>query len=160
ISAPLRLCVSYSPLPQHLAVSFPLRLKLRDGKITFSHIGLPNSQRHRCREVLVLFSEAHYIHRKRATSLALSIFLLLIPGCGKKKDEYRNGRLVIQYWEKWTGFEGEAMQDVVDAFNASQDEIWVEKITSALPVATNASAATQVQFCTCCIFLVFLRKLW
>ena len=108
----------------------------------------------------MLFSEAHYIHRKRVTSLALSIFLLLIPGCGKKEDEYRNGRLVIQYWEKWTGFEGEAMQDVVDAFNASQDRIWVGKITSALPVPTNASATIQAEFCTYCIFLLFLRKLW
>ena len=29
------------------------------------------------------------------------------------------GRTVISYWEKWTGFEGEAMQATVDAFNAS-----------------------------------------
>ncbi len=54
-----------------------------------------------------------------------------MPGCTSRKDEYRNGRLVITYWEKWTDFEGQAMQDVVDAFNASQDRIWVEKITTS-----------------------------
>lgn len=35
------------------------------------------------------------------------------------------GRIVIAYWEKWTGQEGEAMRAVVNAFNESQDKIWV-----------------------------------
>jgi multiple sugar transport system substrate-binding protein len=35
------------------------------------------------------------------------------------------GRLVLDYWEKWTGHEGRAMQTVVDAFNRSQDRLWV-----------------------------------
>lgn len=35
------------------------------------------------------------------------------------------GRLVLDYWEKWTGLEGQAMQKIVDAFNASQDKIFV-----------------------------------
>jgi len=69
------------------------------------------------------------VSKKTVTCLLAGILSLLIPGCTSRKDEYRNGRLVIYYWEKWTGFEGEAMQDVVDAFNASQDRIWVEKIT-------------------------------
>ena len=66
----------------------------------------------------------------RRTIHILGCFLLaVLPGCTTKKGEYRNGRVVVQYWEKWTGFEGEAMQEVVDAFNASQERIWVEKIT-------------------------------
>ncbi|MEM1165326.1 MAG: ABC transporter substrate-binding protein [Planctomycetota bacterium] len=35
------------------------------------------------------------------------------------------GKLVLQYWEKWTSNEGAAMKAIVDAFNASQDEIYV-----------------------------------
>ncbi|MEL6741373.1 MAG: hypothetical protein AAFP26_12015, partial [Planctomycetota bacterium] len=35
------------------------------------------------------------------------------------------GRVVIDYWEKWTGQEALAMQRIIDRFNASQDRIWV-----------------------------------
>lgn len=35
------------------------------------------------------------------------------------------GKLVLDYWEKWTGIEGQAMQKIVDAFNASQNKIYV-----------------------------------
>ncbi len=35
-------------------------------------------------------------------------------------------RIVLQYWEKWTGDEAQAMQEVVDSFNVSQDRIRVE----------------------------------
>lgn len=35
------------------------------------------------------------------------------------------GRVVIDYWEKWTGHEGRGMQEIVDAFNASQERIFV-----------------------------------
>jgi ABC-type glycerol-3-phosphate transport system substrate-binding protein len=38
-------------------------------------------------------------------------------------------RILIDYWEKWTGFEGDAMQAVVDAFNKKQDKIFVKKLT-------------------------------
>ena len=38
-------------------------------------------------------------------------------------------RIVLNYWEKWTGTEAAAMQRVVDAFNASQDRIHVNYLT-------------------------------
>ena len=38
-------------------------------------------------------------------------------------------RVVLNYWEKWTGSEAAAMQQVVDAFNASQDRIHVNYLT-------------------------------
>ncbi|MGD8237169.1 MAG: ABC transporter substrate-binding protein [Armatimonadota bacterium] len=53
---------------------------------------------------------------------------LLLGGCFQRK-RYPPGRTVVTYWEKWTGFEGEAMRDVVDAYNASQDKIYVELLT-------------------------------
>ncbi len=54
----------------------------------------------------------------------------LCAGCVRRVEEYtEDGRLVIRYWEKWTGFEGEAMQAVVDDYNAGQDRVFVEKLT-------------------------------
>jgi multiple sugar transport system substrate-binding protein len=38
-------------------------------------------------------------------------------------------RIVLNYWEKWTGSEAQAMQQVVEAFNASQDRIHVNSLT-------------------------------
>ncbi len=35
----------------------------------------------------------------------------------------------ITYWEKWSGFEAEAMRAVVDQFNASQDRIFVDFVS-------------------------------
>jgi multiple sugar transport system substrate-binding protein len=39
-----------------------------------------------------------------------------------------DGRVHVKYWEKWTGFEREAMRVVVDDFNRSQDRIVVDFI--------------------------------
>ena len=36
-----------------------------------------------------------------------------------------SGRIVLEYWEKWTGFEREAMARVVEDFNQSQEKIFV-----------------------------------
>jgi ABC-type glycerol-3-phosphate transport system substrate-binding protein len=38
-------------------------------------------------------------------------------------------RVTVTYWEKWTGWEGEAMRKIVDDFNASQDRIYVKMLT-------------------------------
>jgi multiple sugar transport system substrate-binding protein len=38
----------------------------------------------------------------------------------------RDGKVHVVYWEKWTGAEASAMAATVDAFNASQDRIFVE----------------------------------
>ncbi len=45
-----------------------------------------------------------------------------------RADTYK-GRIKVDYWEQWTGFEGAAMQRLVDKFNESQDKIWVNKQT-------------------------------
>ena len=41
----------------------------------------------------------------------------------------RADRVTVVYWEKWTGSEGEEMRKVVDAFNASQDRIFVKYLS-------------------------------
>lgn len=48
---------------------------------------------------------------------------------GKKQDT--GGRLVLDYWEKWTRHEGDAMVRVVDAFNASQNRIFVRYLVTS-----------------------------
>ncbi len=40
------------------------------------------------------------------------------------------GRKVLDYWEKWTGHEGRAMQQVVDRFNESQDRLFVRYLVT------------------------------
>ncbi len=40
-----------------------------------------------------------------------------------------DNKIHVSYWEKWTGFEGDAMQAVVDAYNKSQDRIHVDLLT-------------------------------
>jgi ABC-type glycerol-3-phosphate transport system substrate-binding protein len=42
-----------------------------------------------------------------------------------------DGRVVLDYWEKWTGHEGKAMQRVVDDFNASQSRLFVRYMVTA-----------------------------
>lgn len=38
-------------------------------------------------------------------------------------------RIVVTYWEKWTNFEADAMRDVVNEFNQSQDKIFVNYLS-------------------------------
>jgi len=40
-------------------------------------------------------------------------------------DPRARGRTVVDYWEKWTGHEGKAMQRVVDDFNDAQREVFI-----------------------------------
>jgi ABC-type glycerol-3-phosphate transport system substrate-binding protein len=43
--------------------------------------------------------------------------------------DHHPGPVEIVYWEKWTGFEGDAMRAVVDAFNRSQNRVFVKLLT-------------------------------
>jgi len=63
----------------------------------------------------------------RALTLLLGIFIFIPASRGEPVS--REGRVVIKYWEKWTGFEGDAMKAVVDDFNASQNRIYVDYLT-------------------------------
>jgi ABC-type glycerol-3-phosphate transport system substrate-binding protein len=49
-----------------------------------------------------------------------------LAGCARHADDRSaGGRVVVNYWEKWSGFEADAMQAVIDDFNHSQDRIEV-----------------------------------
>jgi ABC-type glycerol-3-phosphate transport system substrate-binding protein len=45
--------------------------------------------------------------------------------------EQSDGKVVLDYWEKWSGHEGRAMRRVVDEFNASQNRIVVRYLITA-----------------------------
>lgn len=56
--------------------------------------------------------------------------------------EASGGRIVLDYWEKWTGHEGRAMQRIVDEFNNSQSRILVRYlVTSGLDQKTLIAVA-------------------
>ncbi|MBS0197644.1 MAG: ABC transporter substrate-binding protein [Planctomycetes bacterium] len=57
------------------------------------------------------------------TLAAGSVGYALLGPRGAKEDT--RGRLVLDYWEKWTGLEGKVMQEVVAEFNKSQDRLFV-----------------------------------
>ncbi len=56
--------------------------------------------------------------------LAAVLVAALCGGCGG--PDPGEGRITIRYWEKWAGFEADAMGEVVKDFNASQNRIFVE----------------------------------
>ena len=60
--------------------------------------------------------------------LGVALAAALLLGC---RREATSGRVEVTYWEKWTGFEGEAMRDTVDAFNVSQNAIHVNLLTTS-----------------------------
>ncbi|KPK40552.1 MAG: hypothetical protein AMJ78_07070 [Omnitrophica WOR_2 bacterium SM23_29] len=55
--------------------------------------------------------------RKSIIFFLFIFFLCQITGCDR---EVSPNIVKISYWEKWTGFEGEAMQAVVDLFNSRE----------------------------------------
>ena len=55
-------------------------------------------------------------------------YALFGPRGGRERTD---GRIVLDYWEKWTGIEGKAMQKIVREFNASQDRIFVRYFATA-----------------------------
>lgn len=65
-----------------------------------------------------------------AAAIFIIIFVLLpclavdfLPA--GKPDPSLRARIQVEYWEKWTLFEAEAMKEIVSRFNNSQDRIWV-----------------------------------
>jgi ABC-type sugar transport system permease subunit/ABC-type glycerol-3-phosphate transport system substrate-binding protein len=57
------------------------------------------------------------------------LFLFLVVGLVGSARAEANGRIRVVYWEKWTGFEKDAIRAVVDDFNRSQDRIYVDLVS-------------------------------
>ncbi|MEO0796885.1 MAG: ABC transporter substrate-binding protein [Verrucomicrobiota bacterium] len=57
----------------------------------------------------------------------IAIGVLFLLTIGDEDDKVReDGRIEVEYWEKWTGFEREAMEDLVAEYNRSQDQVYVK----------------------------------
>ncbi|MEK8024066.1 MAG: ABC transporter substrate-binding protein [Candidatus Hydrogenedentota bacterium] len=71
------------------------------------------------------------LRRNRLPAMLLvAVVFLVTVSCGRNLDERsEDGRIVLHYWEKWTGFEGDAMKAVVDDYNKSQDRVFVKMST-------------------------------
>ncbi|MFO7179495.1 MAG: extracellular solute-binding protein [Pseudomonadota bacterium] len=64
--------------------------------------------------------------------LVLTCVCALAPtarAASPESERAAGGRVRVVYWEKWVDFERAAMQAVVDAFNRSQDRIYVEYVS-------------------------------
>lgn len=64
-------------------------------------------------------------HRTLRVILSAAILAGLGAGLLSCRQAADDGRIRLAYWEKWTGFEADAMRRVVEDFNASQDRIRV-----------------------------------
>src|SRR3954453_16263205 len=62
----------------------------------------------------------------------LSLVLVVFLGGRARADEGADGKVHVVYWEKWTGFEKDAIASVVDDFNRSQDRIFVDLVSVAV----------------------------
>lgn len=62
---------------------------------------------------------------------AIGLGALLWPRTPRSRAGVPAGRVVLDYWEKWTGSEGLALQKVVDRYNQSQDKVWVRRVPVA-----------------------------
>src|SRR5450631_723347 len=78
------------------------------------------------RERVSTRSQDHEMTRRHTGTLrtpAAALALLAVGGallCSCSRSQNKQAPRHITYWEKWTGFEGEAMDAVVDDFNAKE----------------------------------------
>jgi len=83
------------------------------------------------------------IPKRWLIAVALSGVTLLLNGCARHASTGgASTRVVVNYWEKWDGFEADSMRAVVDDFNRSQDRIEV-RFLSVSGVDTKLLLATS-----------------
>jgi ABC-type sugar transport system permease subunit/ABC-type glycerol-3-phosphate transport system substrate-binding protein len=79
---------------------------------------------------MLFFAASLPFLRSRATRWAVAVVLSLSWLCGRGTARAESAsaaaRVHVTYWEKWTGFEREAMRVLVDDFNRSQQRIFVD----------------------------------
>ncbi len=94
---------------------------------------LPDLLRHLPRRIARGDASARLISKNPVRRLLLlgAAVMAVLGGCSRDgaARARADGRVVIQYWEKWSGSEGEAMRDIIADFNRSQDRIEVRFLT-------------------------------
>ncbi len=61
-------------------------------------------------------------------TIAVALLIVCLPGIASAEPRAEVPVRVV-YWEKWTGFEKDAMQSVVDDFNRSQGRVFVDLLS-------------------------------
>ncbi|MFO7896009.1 MAG: ABC transporter substrate-binding protein [Candidatus Cloacimonadales bacterium] len=74
--------------------------------------------------------------------LLMAAFLL---GCGPKEADPREGKVVVEFWQAMGGPLGDALQILVDEFNESQDEIYVNSINMGNYTALSQKLMAAIQ---------------
>jgi len=99
----------------------------------FKMKGLCRCIRHLSAAVTATATATRSLTFTRGSNFLVFLAVMLACSCGiivpQQLDEYVDGRLRVTYWEVWTGFEGEAIQRVVDRFNGMQDKVYVDLTT-------------------------------
>lgn len=62
-------------------------------------------------------------------AVLLAMATAVFVGEASVSRDLRNGRVTVIYWEKWTGDEASEMRKVVNAFNSSQNRIFVQYLS-------------------------------
>jgi multiple sugar transport system substrate-binding protein len=80
-----------------------------------------------------------WLSRITAAAIIIPAAYLLI--FGPRPNTYRRangsairGRIIVSFWESWTGFEARAMGDVVKRYNRSQSKIYVRVVEMSNPI--------------------------
>lgn len=69
--------------------------------------------------------------RQLITCAALLAGFLVCSCTPQDKGKAASGPIELQYWDKWTGFEADAMKAVVDKYNASQSRVHVNYVSTS-----------------------------
>lgn len=59
--------------------------------------------------------------------------IFLLSGCSQSKIDNRHSTIEITYWQYWTGFEGKAIEKLVNRFNDTHPDIKVKMLTISEP---------------------------
>ncbi|MCX8052429.1 MAG: ABC transporter substrate-binding protein [Armatimonadetes bacterium] len=73
--------------------------------------------------------------------------LLVVAGCGFKRspvEQRARSRVVISIWHPWGGTQKERFERVVEAFNRSQNRIWVRSVFTPNDLSNNQKFFTSV----------------
>ncbi|MFB5660479.1 extracellular solute-binding protein [Alteribacillus sp. HJP-4] len=60
--------------------------------------------------------------------LMAGLLMLLLAGCGEDSQTTRDGRVQIDYWVLFGGGDLDFMQEIVDDYNESQDDVYVNVV--------------------------------
>lgn len=74
--------------------------------------------------------QSAFDRRTLMTAAATSVGALALTGCGNRQPATVNGRTVVRFAYLWAGVEADALEAVIADFNAGQDEILVQGISS------------------------------